>query len=119
MRKRLAVYWSVGLLALGVVLVSLAPVWLSRHTVEVTEYHAPPPELNDGLLDDRLENKNPEFIPGLVDRRHEGDWVVNASAAVIKLDSPMLLPGDVNLLVLRPSYAEAIAVAPASMKVLP
>jgi hypothetical protein len=120
MRRRLAVYSAVGVLALGVALVSFTLDWLSRpRTVEVTEYHAPRPAPDDELLDDRLDDKNPAFIPGLVDRRHEGDWVVNASAAVLKVDSPMLLPGDGDLVVLRPSYADAIAAAHSWMKVLP
>jgi hypothetical protein len=90
------------------------------NTIEVTEYHAPQGVMNDELVDDQLSDKHPEFVAGLVDRRHEGDWAVNASSAVLKLDTPMLLPdADAALLTLRPSYAEAIAGAPSWIKVLP
>jgi hypothetical protein len=139
MRWRLAVYSLVGLLALGVVLVGLlyylAPArigeWIEAaaaklggqtdtETIDVTEYHAPQQASVDDLSDDQLSDKKPEFIPSLVDRRHEGDWVVNASSAVLKLDAPLLLPdADAALLVLKPSYADAIAAAPSSTVVLP
>jgi hypothetical protein len=131
MRVRLAVYSSLGLLALVLVVIA----WINAgsrsvarndgehevpNTHDVTEYHTPPPEPDDELSDDRLDDKHPEFIAGLVDRRHEGDWIVNASSAVLKLDPPMLRPDvDAALLVLRPSYAEAIAAAPSGSKVLP
>jgi hypothetical protein len=86
----------------------------------VTEYHVPTPEPDEELVDDRLGDKNSEFIPGLVDRRREGDWVVNANSAVLKLDTPRLRPDqEAPLLVLRPSYAEAIAAVPSWSKVLP
>ncbi len=136
MRVRLAVYSSLGLLALGLGGSSLLATALinagsgsvprndreheNRTTHDVTEYHVPPREPDDELSDDRLGDKHPEFIPNLVDRRREGDWVVNASSAVLKLDPPMLRPDeDAALLVLRPSYAEAIAAAPSWLKVLP
>jgi hypothetical protein len=135
MRVRLVVGSLVGLLVLLVALLYLAPTFMGEwlrpgrfvndvepetDTVEVTEYHAPQQPPVDEMVDDQLSDKNPEFVPNLVDRRHEGEWIVNASSAVLKLDVPLLLPDqEAALLVLRPSYADAIANAPASMKVLP
>ena len=58
-------------------------------------------------------DKNPAFVPELVDRRPEGAWQINVSAAVLRLDVPMLKPDvDAALLELRPSYADAMAKAP-------
>jgi hypothetical protein len=87
---------------------------------EVIEYHAPRPKPDEWLVDDQLRDKNPQFIAELIDRRPEGPWQVNASAAVLRLDVPMLKPdADAPFLELRPSYAEAMAKAPHSIKVLP
>ena len=72
------------------------------------------------MVDDQLSEKNPAFIPDLIDRRPEGAWRINASSAVLRLDVPMLMPdSDAALLELRPSYTDAMAKAPARMKVLP
>lgn len=88
--------------------------------VEVTDYAPPEPKLEDELVDDQLTEKNPSFIPDLIDRRPEGDWRLNASSAVLRLDAPMLKPdADAALLELRPSYVDAMAKAPTGMKVLP
>jgi hypothetical protein len=79
--------------------------------VEVTDYKPPPVE-DDGLADDRLEDKQTAFDPELVDRRPLGEWLVNQSEAVIRLDVPMARPDrDAELLVLRASYADALAAA--------
>ena len=43
-------------------------------TIEVVNYREPPPDVEDDLADDRLEDKHPAFDPGRVDRRPEGDW---------------------------------------------
>ena len=86
----------------------------------VIEYHVPPPKPDDELADDRLDEKKPAFVADLVDRRHEGGWQVNASAAVLRLDIPMLRPDvDAELLALRPTYAEAMMKAPSWLHVLP
>ena len=82
---------------------------------EVTDYTPPEPKLGDELVDDQLSEKNPAFIPDLIDRRPEGAWRINASAAVLRLDAPMLKPdADAGLLELRPSYSDAMANAPGS-----
>ena len=87
---------------------------------EVTDYHTPRPNPDDELVDDQLSEKKPAFIAELNDRRLEGGWRINASAAVLRLDVPMLKPdADASLLELRPSYADAMAKAPSSIKVLP
>lgn len=80
--------------------------------VEHTDYNPPPPKDDDGLTDDKLEDKKTEFDPELVDRRPLGDWLINQSEAVIKLDVPLARPdSDQELLVLRPSYADSLKAA--------
>src|SRR5262249_9114606 len=67
----------------------------------------PPPE--DVLSDDNLADKTPAFDPARVDRRPLREWVVNSSAAVLRLDVPLLKPDvDKGLLTLHPSYAAAV-----------
>ena len=80
-------------------------------TVTVTDVNPPPAE-DDGLADDKLEDKQTSFDPELVDRRPLEDWLVNQSEAVIKLDVP-LVRGDeeADLLTLRPTYADAMKAA--------
>jgi hypothetical protein len=133
MRVRKVLYSLIGLAAivLGLVYVaSLRPGWVPElnlrlgsdetEEVEITEYQPPPPTPDAELVDDELSEKNPAFIPDLMDRRPEGDWRLNASAAVLRLDVPMLKPdADSALLELRPSYAAAVAKAPSGIKVLP
>ena len=91
------------------------------YTTEETEYHAPPPEPDKALANDRLEEKKPAFDETLIDSRPLGDWEVNASAAVVRLDCPTIKPDvEGDLLVLRPSYAEAMRPeAQAGRNVLP
>ncbi len=110
---------SVLLIALVVALVAAAAgVVMYRQTrpdtdeVERTEYHPPQANPADVLTDDRLEDKQPlAFDPALADGRplgRGGEWLVNASAAVVRLDVPMLLPDrDAALLRLHPSYKAA------------
>jgi hypothetical protein len=95
--------------------------WDDSSTIEdVTEYQAPTPEPADELADDQLTDKNPPFIADLIDRRPEGAWQLNSSAAVLRVDTPMLKPdADADLLELRASYADAIAKAHGRMTVLP
>jgi len=87
--------------------------WVDRDSVEYiekTEYSPPRPPAEEFLMDDRLENKNPAFEPGLVDRRPLGEWQINQSAAVIKLDVTAIKPDqEADLLQLHPSYKAAIA----------
>jgi hypothetical protein len=85
--------------------------------VELTEYHPPRVESAEVLVDDKLEDKKPTpFDPALVDPRPLGpqnEWQLNASAAVIRLDVPLVKPDqDAALLTLHPSYAAAAAHAP-------
>ncbi len=79
-------------------------------TVERTEVRPPPPDPADELTDDRLEDKNPKFDPDLADRRPLGEWRLNASAAVLRLDVALTRPDqEPGLLTLYPSYAAAVA----------
>jgi hypothetical protein len=99
------VWWSMRSTDLG-------PLWESggTETITWTEYRPPQPEAKPLLVDDRLEDKATTFDPELVDRRPEGDWLVNLSDAVIRLDAPTVKPDvEPDLLVLHRSYAEAHA----------
>jgi hypothetical protein len=80
------------------------------YETEHTEYHPPQADPDDALVDDRLEDKKPlTFDPALVDRRpldHRNGYLLNASAAVIRLDVPPVKPDvESELLTLFPSYA--------------
>ena len=81
-------------------------------TTEVTDWHEPVAEQDRLLADDQLDEKRlPPFDPRLIDSRPLGDWEVNASAAVVGLDCPLIDP-DSNVLVLRKTYSDAISHAP-------
>ncbi len=84
-------------------------------TTEIITYS--PPIDNDTLLaDDRIEDKKPRFDPEIMDRRPLSGWFVNASAAVMRLDVPIIKPDiEAGLLTLYPSYSEAIAKAPGNV----
>jgi hypothetical protein len=99
-------------------------LWWHANYYEVTrtEYHEPPRQ-EDVLADDTLDNKNPKFDATLVDSRplesaktekpSSGGWEVNSSAAVVRLDCPIIKPDvDAKLLVLRASYRDAIKDCP-------
>jgi hypothetical protein len=77
--------------------------------VERTEYSPPPQTADEALADDRLEEKNPPFDETVIDSRPVGEWELNASAAVIRLDCPAIKPdAEAELLTLRRSYSEAM-----------
>jgi hypothetical protein len=119
MRVRVPLRFWVLLVVVGLGLAYFMVDW-NISGDEVTEYHAPQPKSNEDLVDDQLSEKKPVFMAELNDRRLEGGWRINASAAVLRLDVPMLKPdADASLLELRPSYADAMAKAPSSIKVLP
>jgi hypothetical protein len=110
-----------AILALGAVVTLIGAVWYERRyvTVERTEYHAPKPPEEEFLKDDRLEDKPSKFDPDLVDRRPLQGWLVNHSAAVIRLDCPEIKPDrEGELLTLYPSYA-AVRQVKLSRGVLP
>src|SRR5262249_3958026 len=74
----------------------------------------------DVLTDDTLDDKKPAFDPARVDRRPLGKWRINSSAAVLKLDVPLLKPDvDKALLTLHPSYADAVGPNARVRNVLP
>ncbi len=60
------------------------------------------------LVDDLLQDKNPTFDPSVVDRRPHGDWQVNASGAVVRLNPPHLFDESAGDRPLLPSYAVAL-----------
>ncbi len=68
-------------------------LWWHANYYEVTrtEYQEPPRQ-DDVLVDDTLGDKNPAFDATLIDSRPLGDWQVNSSAAVVRLDCPMIKP---------------------------
>jgi hypothetical protein len=94
-----------------------------QDTIERTDYHPPPQPAEEILVDDRLEDKAPSFDPSLVDRRPlgpHGEWLLNASAAVIRLDVPLIKPDqEGDLLILHASYAQAVGKRPQVRHILP
>lgn len=102
-----------GGILLALVGVAGALVYFTYFETEVhAEYTPPPPPPDDILIDDRLEDRQPKFDPDVVDRRPEGEWRINASAAVIRLDVPMIRPDqEPDLLNLHASYAAAVKAA--------
>jgi hypothetical protein len=99
-----------GAVLLGIVAVLAVVVYYSDRyvTVDITEYHPAKPPEKELFTDDRLEDKQPAFDANLVDRRPLDDWLVNQSAAVIRLDISMVRPdSDAQLMTLYPSYAAA------------
>lgn len=96
------------LAALGTFLFAIVGCGPETYEVEVPEYHDPPVAQDEPLADDSLDTKSPPFDDAIVDSRPLGDWQVNASAAVIRLDCPAIKPGEENgLLVLHKSYSDA------------
>src|SRR5262249_15908190 len=63
------------------------------------------------------------YDPALADRRPlgaKGEWLINNSAAVFRLDVPMIKPDvEPHLLTLYPSYAAAIKAHPVKEQILP
>ncbi len=109
--------WAV-VLAVAVLLASVGYAlylewWNANYYVqEHIDYGVPANPVAQFLADDRLEDKQPAFDGALVDSRPLGDWQVNASAAVVKLDCPLMKPDyDAELLVLRASYSAALDAA--------
>jgi hypothetical protein len=87
---------------------------IELETVTTTDYGPPKPaKPSDPLADDRLDDRPaPPFDPDRVDRRPLGEWRLNASAAVVRLDVPAVKPDvEADLLTLHPSYAAAVAAA--------
>jgi len=124
MRKFMIVAAGLCMAAAGGVIVYL--IFFSgrgeTYEVELTDYHAPP-QSDDFLADDRLDDKKPAFDATLVDRRplgKDGAWLLNASAAVIKLDVPPIRPDvDDRLLTLHPSYADTAGENSDALPILP
>jgi hypothetical protein len=119
---RLAV-WVAAILCCGAILIAFAAYQIYFHlnyyVVEYNEYSDPPPKDDLELTDDWLSDKQPAFKETLIDSRPLGDWEVNASAAVIRLDCPTIKPGaDDGMLELNPNYGRAIRKAAELQKTL-
>jgi hypothetical protein len=115
--------WVVGLAVAVLLLVGAGIFWRrgpgdldnlgqtdsETYTIERTDYRPPQSPAEDVPVDDRLEDKHTTFDPERVDRRPLGDWRLNLSEAVIRLDVPLVKPDtEAALLALHPSYAAAI-----------
>ena len=89
-------------------------------TVDATDYR-PPAAVADGTADDRPSDPGPPFDAGLASPLPVGDWRVNLSAAVVRLDVPPIHPDtEPSLSVLHPSYTSATTRPnPAGRAVLP
>ena len=110
MTTRTKVIAGIGTAAAIVVIYAI--YWnLTHYTIERTQYRDPALSKEIELVDDRLKDKTPAFDPDLVDSRPIREYVINASAAVVRLDCPTLRHNIEALSNLRPSYADAIACA--------
>lgn len=114
------IIWVVLVLGLAGALGAIAYLvfWGKANTYEVekTDYHPPHQEPEEVLVNDKVDDKKPPFDPDLTDSRplgDKGEWLLNASAAVLRLDVPMLFPDrEPHLVALHPSYAAAIKANP-------
>lgn len=93
-------------------------------TIERTVYYtARKPPADEVLTDDKLEDKKPVFDAALVDRRalgEDGAWQLNASAAVLRMDVPLVKPDqEPKFVELHPSYAAAAKQAGRHARLLP
>jgi hypothetical protein len=105
---------AVILMVVGALLVRAYIEWWhsNYYTVERNEYNEPEQADELKLSDDLLVDKNPEFDANMFDPRPIGDWAVNLSAAVTQLECMAVKPDvESEMLVLRPSYAEAMKAA--------
>lgn len=110
--------WAVMIFII-IVFIGVVVVLPRISVIERTEVRPQPPSVELQLTDDELEDKNPAFDETLVDSRPLGDWQVNLSDAVIKLNCPDARSDtDAELLVLRPTYRDAMRVAKESGHVL-
>ncbi|HEV3119007.1 MAG TPA: hypothetical protein VGY58_18280 [Gemmataceae bacterium] len=108
---RAPILLALGLLALGGLIYWALGPSDDTYQVERTEYKPPAENPQELLVDDRLEDKKPPaFDPALVDRRPLDGWLINASAAILQLDCPLIKPDqDADLLILHPSYKAALS----------
>src|SRR5262249_52035969 len=97
---------------LGLCLLIAGCIWLDVETTN-TYKNPPAPKADKELTDDLPEEKPATaFNPALVDRRPLDGWLVNASAAVLKLDVPASKPNeDRDMGVLHRSYGDACKAA--------
>jgi hypothetical protein len=122
--KLLILLAGITVIAAGAVAVYLALIKDKEvYEVELTDYKPASSSDDDQLADDRLEDKKPTFDEALVDHRpigENGAWLLNASAAVIRLDVPPIKTDhEEHLLNLYPSYADTFAHSSRAVPVLP
>ena len=107
---------KVLILVAGLLIAAVVAVWLAgdldgpetwETEVERVEAAQPTIEL---FQDDRLEQKQPPFLPGLIDSREWDGYQLNSSAAVMALDIVDLREDrEPELFRLYSSYTEAAA----------
>jgi len=122
MKRPLIAILAVVVLGLAAAGYSVYSLWWNANyrVVEYTDYSPPAEHEEAQLADDTLDEKTPAFDAAVVDSRPLKDWELNASAAVVRLDCPMIKPDvDGVMLVLRPSYSEAIKAAKEHGPLLP
>jgi hypothetical protein len=118
------------ILLLGVVVGGVWTYWAYRNNklpivdvIERTDVNPPAPKVEEEFTDDVPDPaKAPKFDPNRVDSRPLGDWQVNLSATLTRLDCPLMRPDtDGNLLTLRRNYKEAFEVGKGNygLQVLP
>jgi hypothetical protein len=102
--RKIALVSILGLLVAAGVLI-LSQVFVKT----VVEYHDPVLPADEVFADDPVPKAPPPFDPGLVDSRKLGDWEVNSSAAVIRLDLRPIRPGkEAHLRKIYPTYNRAV-----------
>lgn len=122
--------WKLLIAATTLILAAVAGTYFAKRAglfnIETIEKEDVKPSQPDDLLeDDRLEDKDPQFDPALIDSRlfgaDDNPWQVNASAAVIRLDVlDIRSDGHESLQRLYPDYASATrALNEAGFDVLP
>lgn len=127
MNRRAVIILGTVLAGIGaIIVIGVFYLLLGGPTIEFRDREqVTPPSVEDLLADDKLADKNPAFLPELIDTRPFGEadnlWQINASAAVIKLDVRATRSDAHEALHhLYPDYASAAkAMADAGFHVLP
>ncbi|MFH0911613.1 MAG: hypothetical protein V1918_08945 [Planctomycetota bacterium] len=107
---------KIGLAVLLLVLLAAGGycLWRNREgeVVERIEYREAPDQGEFALFDDSVDEKNPVYDENLVDSRPIGEWEINQSGAVIRLDCPAIRADkEKDLLELRASYYDVLVTA--------
>ncbi len=81
MRVRVPLRFWLPLVVVGLGLAYFVVDW-NISGEEVIEYHTPGPKPDEVLVDDHLGEKNPAFIPELIDRRLEAPELLHLESRV-------------------------------------